>query len=594
MKFKFFLLFLFSSLTSIGAEIKYSLTFPEAQAHYVHVTMEVDGFKGGDLLVKMPVWAPGSYLVREFSKSVEQVSAKGDGQSLRVEKVTKNTWRIKAGKNKKVFVSYAVYANELSVRTSFVDEEHAYLNGTSVFMFVPGLEKVRHRVVVSPRDSWKKISVALDRYKTENSWDVVAPDYDELVDAPFEIGNHVVFEFKAAGVRHEVAMFGEGNYNIERLKKDMTTVVEKSTAVFGEHPCKYYLFIVHNLTSGGGGLEHKNSTTLQTNRWSYGSESSYAGFMSLVAHEYFHLWNVKRLRPQPLGPFNYDEENYTSMLWIAEGFTAYYDDLLAKRCGFYSENEYLKTLAGNISYVDNIRGGPYQSLAESSFDAWIKYYRPNENSGNSSVSYYTKGGVMGAMLDLQIRNATSNKKSLDDVFREMYLLYAKKLDRGYTEAEFIAMVNKISGKDFTAFFNDYVNGVKSVPFVSILQESGLILNDLNKKQPAMWIGVTAATSGGKLSVSAIERGSPAWLAGVNTGDEILALDEYRVNDDLSKLLAMKSKGDKVTLLVNRNGFIKSFTMEVLPAPHVKYELSLASSATEEQKAMFNNWLYGSK
>jgi predicted metalloprotease with PDZ domain len=594
MKFKFFLLFLFSCLTTLGAEIKYSLTFPEAQAHYVHVTMEVDGFKGGDLLVKMPVWAPGSYLVREFSKSVEQVSAKGEGQSLRVEKVTKNTWRIKAGKNKKVFVSYAVYANELSVRTSYVDEEHAYLNGTSIFMFVPGLEKVRHRVVVSPRDSWKKISVALDRYKTDYSWDVVAPDYDELVDAPFEIGNHVVFEFTAAGVRHEVAMFGEGNYNIERLKKDMTTVVEKSTAVFGEHPCKYYLFIVHNLTSGGGGLEHKNSTTLQTNRWSYGSESSYSGFMSLVAHEYFHLWNVKRLRPQPLGPFNYDEENYTSMLWIAEGFTAYYDDLLAKRCGFYSENEYLKTLAGNISYVDNIRGGPYQSLAESSFDAWIKYYRPNENSGNSSVSYYTKGGVMGAMLDLQIRKATANKKSLDDVFREMYLLYAKKLDRGYTEAEFIAVVNKISGKDFTAFFNDYVNGVKSVPFASILQESGLVLNDLNKKQPAMWIGVTAAASGGKLSVSAIERGSPAWLAGVNTGDEILALDEYRVNDDLSKLLAMKSKGDKVTLLVSRNGFVKSFTMEVLPAPHVKYELSLAPSATDDQKAMFNDWLYGSK
>ena len=594
MKFKIFLLFIFSCLTSFGAEIKYSLSFPEAQAHYVHVQMSVTDFKGGDMLVKMPVWAPGSYLVREFSKSVEQVSAKSGGQSLRVEKVSKNTWRIKAGKNKQVDVSYAVYANELSVRTSYVDEEHAYLNGTSVFMYVPGLEKTRHRVVVSPRDSWKKISVALDRYKSDNAWDVIAPDYDELVDAPFEIGNHIVFDFTAAGVRHEVAMFGEGNYNIERLKKHMTTVVEKSTAVFGEHPCKYYLFIVHNLTSGGGGLEHKNSTTLQTNRWSYGSESSYAGFMSLVAHEYFHLWNVKRLRPQPLGPFNYDEENYTSMLWIAEGFTAYYDDLLAKRCGFYSENEYLKTLAGNISYVDNIRGGPYQSLAESSFDAWIKYYRPNENSGNSSVSYYTKGGVMGAMLDLRIRKVTANKKSLDDVFREMYLLYAKKLDRGYTEAEFIAMVNKISGKDFTAFFNDYVNGVKTVPFASMLQESGLVLNDLNKKQPAMWIGVTTSSSTGKLSVSAIERGSPAWVAGVNTGDEVLALDEYRVNDDLSKLLAMKGKGDKVTLLVSRNGFIKSFTMEVLPAPHVKYELSLASTATEEQKAMFNNWLYGSK
>ncbi|MBL7924423.1 MAG: M61 family metallopeptidase, partial [Bacteroidia bacterium] len=568
-----FISWILLSVSAKSASLNYTISFPEPQTHYVDVQMEIKGWKAASLEIKMPVWAPGSYLVREFSRHVESVNARdAQGNVLVVNKKTKNSWTILTPGVSHISISYKVYAYELSVRTSFVDEEHAYLNGTSIFMYVEQLMKQSMDVKVIPYPGWKQISVALDRVEPSNPWLLKAPDYDGLVDAPFEIGNHVIFNFTAAGIPHEVAMFGEGNYNVDRLKKDMARIVEECTAIFGEHPCKNYLFIIHNLTAGGGGLEHMNSTTLQTNRWSYASESSYTGFLSLVAHEYFHLWNVKRLRPAPLGMFNYSEENYTDMLWLAEGFTAYYDDLIVHRCGFTSEAEYLSTLAGNISYCMNIKGAAIQSLAESSLDAWIKYYRPGENSPNATVSYYTKGGVVGALLNMEIMKATQGKKSLDDVFREMYRLYAVKLNRGFTETEFVNMVKLVSGKNMDDFFRKYVHGTAPLPVADFADVCGLDLVDLNEKQGQAWTGLTTSFSSGKLMVTGVERNSPAWQAGLNVNDELIALNRYRLADDLPKFLAMQKPGDTVSLTASRSGFIRVFDVQLAQSPAVKYSL----------------------
>lgn len=575
-----------------AGQIQYQLRFTEPQAHYADVDILVKEWAGGDMEVSMPVWAPGSYLVREFARMVEDIKAVDlkNNKFLAVQKVNKNTWRVKGGKSSGIKVSYRVYAFELTVRTSFIDQEHAYLNGTSIFMRVNGKENLEHRVTVTPYPDWKIMSVALDRVSESDPWQVSASDYDALADAPFEIGNHLVFSFTAAGVPHEVAMVGDGNYEVERMKKDMAKVVEECTAIFGEHPCKRYVFIVHNLTNGGGGLEHMNSTTVQTNRWSYNSESAYAGFMSLLAHEYFHLWNVKRLRPQPLGPFNYDTENYTTLLWVAEGFTAYYDDLIATRCGFNTGKEYLKMLAGNFSYTANIRGGAYQSLSESSFDAWIKFYRSHENSSNSTVSYYTKGAAMGAVLDLLIRQATNGQASLDLVMQEMYRLYFKKLNRGYTQQELLKMINQVSGKDFTSFFSDYIDGVKVYPFADLLKQTGLLLSDLNAKQPVTYTGINTTMSGGKLTVASVDRGSPAWVAGVNVNDELIAFDQYRLGDDLSKWVTMKAPGYRVKLLISRAGYMKNIDLVLAAGPFVKYTLDWEAELTEQQKKISRGWL----
>lgn len=577
--------------SQVATAVLYTLSFPEPQTHYVEVQMEIIGVKAGELKLKMPVWAPGSYLVREFSRHVESVSARdADGRALVVTKTSKNEWIVGNSGSKSLRLSYRVYAYELSVRTSFIDAEHAYLNGTSIFMYADGLKKNRQVVKVIPAASWKKMSVALDPLMASDPWTVVAPDYDELVDAPFEIGNHTVFNFTAAGVPHEVAMVGEGNFNVERLKKDMAAIVEECTAIFGEHPCKRYVFIVHNLANGGGGLEHLNSTTLQTGRWSYATESSYQGFLSLVAHEYFHLWNVKRLRPVPLGPFNYEAENYTDLLWIAEGFTAFYDDLIVQRCGFTGRGEYLSTVAGNMSYCSNIKGGAVQSLSESSLDAWIKFYRPNENSNNTTVSYYTKGGVVAALLNADILQATKGTKSLDDIFREMYRAFYVKLNRPYTEADFIATVKKVAGIDITDFLRRFVQGIEPLPFHAFAEKLGLELKDLNIGAKTAFSGLTTSFSAGKLTVTAVERNSPAWTAGVNVNDELIAFDDYRLSDDLPKFMSQRKPGDTVQLLISRSGLIRRIplTLEVVTA--VKYSLEEKDAPESMQGALLKKWL----
>ena len=352
--------------------------------------MELSNFSEKEITVKMPIWSPGSYLAREFDKNVDLVTAKDEnGKSLEVHKTSKNAWLITKGKAKKITVNYEVYAFELTVRTSFLDLTHGFVSGSSVFMYVDGHKKESGSLEVVRYGGFKKITTALKRagdgIQKETSENFVFDNYDQLVDCPIEIGNQEEFSFDAAGVKHHVGIFGAGNYEVEQLKKDMKRVVEAATDVFGQNPNKEYTFIIHNVTNGQGGLEHTNSTTLSVNRWTY-QGSDYVGFLSLVAHEYFHLWNVKRIRPVELGPFDYDNENYTSLLWVMEGFTSYYDELLLLRAGYYTKEQYLRKLFGTLNYVEGSPGARVQPVAHASYDAWIKAYRPNENSRNTRSS----------------------------------------------------------------------------------------------------------------------------------------------------------------------------------------------------------------
>ncbi|MBK7963989.1 MAG: M61 family metallopeptidase [Bacteroidetes bacterium] len=590
-KISVLLVILLTSLSARAVEINYAVSFPQPQTHYADVVMQMNGCAADFLDVKMPVWIPGSYMIREFPRFVDVFEAYDkNGKVLSAEKVDKNTWRIQSSGVSSIKVHYQVYAFELSVRTSFVDEEHAFLNGSSIFMFVEDYLNNPVTVTISPAPSWKVISVALERVSENNPWKLKAPNYDELVDAPFEIGNHLVFTFTAAGVPHEVAMFGEGNFDVDRLKKDMSRIVDECTKVFGSHPGKRYVFFIHNLINGGGGLEHKNSTSIQVNKWGYSNSSSYIGFLSLVAHEYFHLWNVKRLRPVPLGPFNYSEENYTNLLWLAEGFTAYYDDMIVYRCGFMDEAEYLRTIAGSMSYCNNQMGAAFQSLSESSMDAWIKYYRSYENSSNASVSYYTKGSVVGALLDMEIINATNGNKSLDDFMKEMYHEFYVKNEKAFTQEDVMKMVEKISGKNMDSFFKDAVNSTLPLPMEKVVAELGLSLDDLNKKSTTTFSGINASATNGKLMVTSIVRNSPAWTSGINVNDELIAMDQYRFGDDLSKLISMKAPGDKVTFLVNRSGYIKSIALTLANTPYVKYSLNKSSAVSEQKSRNYKKWL----
>ena len=392
-------------------------------------------------------------------------------------------------------------------------------------------------------------------------------------------------------------MYGGGNYDKERLKVDMAKIVEQETAVFGENPNKHYTFIVHNYAQGGGGLEHLNSTVLGASRNAYGNERGYFGFLNLVAHEYFHLWNVKRLRPITLGPFDYDNENYSTNLWISEGFTSYYPTKIMYKSGFSTPQEFVNSVLGAIGTVMNTEGSKVLSASQSSFDAWINpAYRPSENSGNTFISYYTKGQVIGNLMDLEILNATKGAKGLDDVMKAMYLKF-KALNRGYTDAEFKEMVEKVSGISFTNFWAKYVNGTVPIEFAKYFAYAGIDVINENEGKVVPFLGASAARTSigtGKVVVGSVVRGSGAWNGGLNVNDEVVSIDGAPAEMNLDKMsqIANKKIGDIVKVSVIRDGLKQDLNITITGSETVRLKATIKDDATPLQMAVRTKWMTG--
>ncbi|TAF43382.1 MAG: M61 family peptidase [Sphingobacteriales bacterium] len=588
-----FILFFLSMLNNVYAKnntkISFQISFTQPQAHYVNVQMTIQNIDAKTTIIKMPVWAPGSYLVREFSKNVEAFKVNStDKKALSFKKITKNAWKINTTHVKTLVINYSVYAFEVSVRTSFVDADQAFLSSPDIFMYVDGQLAKPVSVNIIPLVGWKKISTALEPIANKANT-FYASNFDELYDSPIEIGNQDIFYVEEAGVNHEIAMVKGGNYAVEQLKKDIANIVKTATAVFGQNPNKRYVFIVHNYASGGGGLEHKKSTVLGATRLGYTDEITYKGFLSLLAHEYFHLWNVKRLRPIALGPFDYDKENYTPNLWIAEGFTAYYENLLCLRAGIISPQEYLTELENDINAVINQPGNKVQSLSDASFNAWIKYYRPNENSANSSISYYNKGALIAAILDITIIHQNEGKYSLDDVMRHAYNLYYKQLNRGYTDAEFKAVLKKYAGKALSFIYNNYINGTADIDFSTYLGYAGLAIEDKNIGNQAPYLGVGTAMIGQNLTIKNVARNSAAYIAGLNVNDIIITIDGLKVTN-LTKLVSEKRVGDMLHFLVDRDGIEKTIDVTLKANPNKKYVINKLEGLTDMQTKVMAKWL----
>lgn len=569
-------------------QITYNISFPEAQAHYADIEMKITGLKQDELELKMPVWTPGSYLVREFSRNIESLSAGANGKPLAAKKIRKNIWQLHTAGVGTVVVKYRVYAFEISVRTSFIDASHAFLSSPDMFLYPGNMLHAPATIHIKPYKGWNKVSTSLEKVNGD-AFTRYSPDFDILFDSPIEIGTQDIFDFEASGVHYEVCMVGGGSYNKDRLKKDMTKIVDEETAVYGENPNKHYTFIVHNALKGGGGLEHLSSTTLGASRDAYSTERGYQNFLSLAAHEHFHLWNVKRLRPIALGPFDYDNENYTTNLWIAEGFTAYYQDIIVRRTQLYTPENYLEGLAEDINLLENSAGAKVQTLAESSYDAWIKAYRPNENSGNSTISYYTKGSVIALLLDLEIINDSKGQYSLDNVMRYMYNEYYKVKKRGYTDAEFKAGLEKFAGKNLDDFYAKYINGLTPVDYDHYLDFAGYKLtNELaENNDPAL--GITTIPNIPRLIVATVTRGSAAWKDGINVNDEIITIDGEPVVET-GKLLTGKKVGDKIKVTVIRDGASMDIPVTLLKSTRVKYKIEEIPNPTAQQLAVRKKWL----
>lgn len=585
------LLFMMATQTGQAAAtpgISYTVTFPEAQAHYADVAMDISGLQQDDIVLKMPVWTPGSYLVREFAKNVESFSAEADGKNLPVVKTRKNWWLINTKGLSAIRVKYRVYCFEISVRTSFIDASHAFLSTTGIFIYPDKMIHAPSTVHIVPYKNWDKVSTSLEMVNND-PFTRHAPNYDILFDSPIEVGNQDVFGFDAAGVKYEVCMVGGGNYDKEKLKADMAKIVEQETSVFGENPNSHYVFIVHNYFRGGGGLEHLSSTTLGASRDNYSSEAGYRNFLGLVAHEHFHLWNVKRLRPIVLGPFDYDNENYTTDLWIAEGFTAYYQNKILRHANLITPEIYLGTVSNEINTLQNTPGERIQPLADASYDAWIKAYRPNENSVNSTISYYDKGAEVATLLDLEIINDSKGKYCLDDVMRYMYDTYYKTAKRGYTDAEFKHGLEKFAGKKLDEFYNDYVYGLAPINYGKYLGYAGYKITDTLAASNDPTLGIAIAGNNGKKIVTAVLRGSAGWIDGINVNDELVSIDGTPVTD-AATMLNGKKVGDKVNVSVLRDNLPLTLQVTLLRNPKVSYKLAELPAPTAEQLIVRKKWL----
>ena len=590
LKLKSFVLSLgifFFSYSLLASPLSHLIKMPEPQTHYFEITTTVDlsnvSYKKSFVDFKMAAWTPGSYLIREFAKNLEAVKAEANGKPISISKINKNTWRVALGAaTKKIQVSYRVYAFELSVRTSFLDDSHGYINPASVLLYVNDFANLPQDINIEPYKNFKVVSTAL---KGTGKFTYQAKNLDELIDSPIEIGNHKVWDFKVNGIPHQIAFYGTTKVDSVKFVADVTKVCEEAQKVVGEHPCDHYLFIMHNIGRGTGGLEHLYSTTCSVSRSAYESERGYQGVLSLLAHEYFHLWNVKRIRPKSLGPFDYENENYTHNLWLSEGMTSYYSGVILQRMGKISNQDYANRIAAEISSVENTPGSHLESAADASWDAWIKYYRPNENSRNQTVSYYDKGSLLGYVLNAWIIKSTQGQKCMDDVFKHLYQAYYKKLNRGFTDAELEDAFSKVAGTSAKPLFESYVYGVQTPDYQNLFNEFGFTWSNTNEGKSIPYVGFTAVAG----KIVSVYRGASAYVYGLNVGDEIVSANKANF-EGLDKLLADKKVGDTILFSVKRDGLERTFVVPVQQSPMLAFSLTDQKTLNENQKKLRLKWL----
>ncbi len=579
------------------AMVRYQVSLPEHQAHRVHIEMSVPVDADQPVDVAMPVWSPGSYLVREYARHVVELSASdGAGRALAAEKLDKNTWRITPDGAAEVVVSYELYANERSVRTNEVNSDHAFLQSTATFLRHAPSADGPHHVRVDAPAGW---SVFTGLTGDADGW--VAADYDELADCPLEVGPHEAVPFSVRGVPHRMVLAGAHDLDVERLRDDVTSICEEMATVFDTMPFQDYTFLFLIVDDGGGGLEHRNSSVCMTSRWTLGKTDRYRRFLSLVAHEYFHAWNVKRFRPEALGPFDFDTENYTTDLWVAEGITSYLDDLCTLRAGFADKvDDYLSARAKAWRDEAERFGATRMSLARSSLDAWIKLYRPDENSANTTVSYYTKGALVALQLDLRIRRLTDGERCLADALRLGWQRYTAH-GRGFPPGEVERLASEVAGSDLTDFFADTVYGTTPLAPDEDLAWVGLELavvpktsdrdlprdDDGHPLEPSL--GLTTRSRDGLVVVDQVQEDGPAYRAGLNHDDVLLALDAMRVTPSTLRDRLDRVGRDPVEVSFWRGESLRQLTVQPVLKPLVSWTLRSVPEPTPAQLAAFYEW-----
>ncbi len=596
-----------AQLKGTHAAIRYHLSFSHAAQHLVDVAMEIDAALPSETEVTlvMPTWLPGSYKIRDFSSNVGSFRVEHrTGRPLAHEWVTKNTVRIR-GVRGALRVSYTYFAHERTVQHSHVTRWHAFLNPGNLLFFVEGREQEVHHVTFHHGEStdWKRVSTALSPVRPDGKT-FGALNYDILVDSPIEIGNHFVSTFKRHGATHEVAIAGVGSFDAQWIADRIPAIVDHGRKMFRALPYDRYVFIIQLYPGVYGGLEHARSHVSLFDSEIVGDKAKVANFLSLLTHEYFHLWNVKRIRPPELGPFDYTTERYTRMLYLAEGATSYYDDLMSYRCGFLKEEEYLKVLGDqHLQALAEVPGRRRISIKESSFLTWVKLYLPSADLMNRYVSYYLKGGILWWLLDMEIIRRSNGKKRLDDGMRALFGRYRRNPAVGITEDEMIGIISAAVELDLRATMRAWLNTPAELPTEKILSAFGLKLvpkapTDPNtfgekipyQRVPVEWFtGIVAKEERGAVRVARVLADSPAERAGVGAEDEIIALDGTRIATlkQWERESTRPGIARAVPIVLGSEGRVVTATLR--PAPSIK-KMLVKGRQTATQRRLYRRWL----
>ena len=588
----------------------YRITPIDPAAHLFEVECHIAAPDPEGQVVSLPAWIPGSYMIRDFAKNVVAFAAQSGGKSVGVEKVDKQTWRIEPCDGP-LELRYTVYAWDLSVRAAHLDRSHGYFNGTSVFLRVHGRDHEPCVVEIEPPTGiegwWVATTLPADGAEKWGFGRYCAADYDELVDHPVEMGSFDVGSFEAGGVLHEIVFTGRHYADVERICADLKPICEGHIAMFGELPSmERYLFQVMVVGDGYGGLEHRASTSLICSRDDLprkGEEEvseGYRTFLGLCSHEYFHTWNVKRIKPEAFLPYDLSREVHTRQLWAFEGITSYYDDWSLTRYGAIPADGYLELLGQTMTRVTRGLGASRQTLADSSFEAWTKFYKQDENAANAIVSYYTKGAMAALALDLTLR--LESAVTLDEVMRELWLRHGKPVV-GVPEGGVEALAAELSGLDLGPFFDRALRSTEAIPLGGLLERFGVALKmrpnegqgDKGGKagkaeRPAPFLGgrATAADGGSKLAM--VFEGGPAHRAGLAAGDVVIAVDGLKCGGELEKRLARHPLGGEVALHAFRRDELITARLPLEASPADTAYLELVEEVDEATRVRRVAWL----
>jgi predicted metalloprotease with PDZ domain len=593
MKFiKFFLLFIFY-LKLINAQdisLTYNVSMPKPSNHLFEVTLNIENIPESyeDYIdFNLPVWRSGRFVIFNFSSGVQEFSAfDGSKNQLKWIKTGKATWRVENSKSSNVIISYKVFSNEFGLRTRGLNDEYALIDPSAVLMFVENFRYNKLALNINPYGNWH-VTTGLDKSNSDNIF--TAPDYDYLADCPLLIGNQKDIEFTVEGKKHTASFLGNVNYSTSVITADLEKIISENSKFWGGLPYNNYTFLFLFTSDEFGGTEHMNSSIINVPSFYLEDKSHYVDFISVCSHEYFHTWNVKRLRPKGITPYDFMKENYTEELWVAEGTTSYYEHIILLRTGQEKSVEFISNLQKIMKNYESRPGNNIQSLAESSFDAWIKFWANTPNKWTSESDYYSKGAILSMLIDLEIRNDSKNKFSLDDVMKTMLERYA--LNKGgYTNSDFIKVCNEFAGKSIQPLFDKYLYSTDSIDWNKYLNYAGIKLIKSIKEEKSS-AGISVYDEGNSLKISYVIPNSPAYDAGLDRGDEIIALNGFKVNSSsLDKRIESMIDGEIVKLAIMRNNELKEFNVTIKSTPVYEYKINNNENAGDLQITIYNSWL----